>query len=266
MNTTSLLLCEYNIQDTILTAFEVNPDKAAEFATNIARENPELIDVDRALDIFQSQGMIQQATAFLLDALSADKPEQGYLQTRLLEMNLINAPQVADAILGNEMFHHYDRNRIAQLCEQAGLMTRALEHYEDTAAVKRCIVKTDQIPEEFLINYFGRLTVDLAMECLDEMLKVNIRQNLQAVINIAKKYSDLFGPTRIIDLLEKYRTAEGLYFYLGGIVNIAEDKDVTFKYIEAATRMGQLQEVERVCRESNAYGKPVRSIALQAIL
>ncbi|KAK6410773.1 Clathrin heavy chain, partial [Oleoguttula sp. CCFEE 5521] len=85
------------------------------------------------------------------------------------------------------------------------------------------------------------------------MLKVNIRQNLQVVINIAKKYSDLFGPNRIIDLLEKYRTAEGLYFYLGGIVNISEDKDVTFKYIEAATKMGQLQEVERVCRESNFY-------------
>ena len=47
--------------------------------------------------------MIQQATAFLLDVLSANKPEQGQLQTRLLEMNLMNAPQVADAILGNEM-------------------------------------------------------------------------------------------------------------------------------------------------------------------
>lgn len=82
------------------------------------------------------------------------------------------------------------------------------------------------------------------------MMKVNIRQNLQAVINIAKKYSDLFGPTHIIDLLEKYRTAEGLYFYLGGIVNISNDKDVTFKYIEAATKMGQMQEVERICRES----------------
>jgi clathrin heavy chain len=72
------------------------------------------------------------------------------------------------------------------------------------------------------------------------------------VINISKKYSDLFGPTRIIDLLEKYRTAEGLYFYLGGIVNITEDEEVTFKYIEAATKMGQLQEVERICRESNS--------------
>ncbi|CAK4034488.1 clathrin heavy chain [Lecanosticta acicola] len=229
----------------------VNPEKGAEFATSLAKEDASLIDVDRTVDIFQSQGMIQQATAFLLDVLSANKPEQGHLQTRLLEMNLMNAPQVADAILGNEMFSYYDKARVAQLCENAGLLTRALEHYEDPASIKRCIVQTDKIPPEFLQNYFGRLTVDLALECLDEMLKVNIRQNLQAVVDISKKYSDLFGPNRIIDLLEKYRTAEGLYFYLGGIVNLSEDKEVTFKYIEAATTMGQLQEVERICRESS---------------
>jgi len=231
----------------------VNPDKAAEFATSIAREDPSLLDIDRVLDVFQAQGMVQQATSFLLDALSSNQPEQGHLQTRLLEMNLLNAPQVADAILGNEMFSHYDKNKIAGLCENAGLLTRALEHYEDPASIKRCIVQTDKISEEFLSNYFGRLTVELALECLDEMLKVNIRQNLQVVINISKKYSDLFGPSSIIALLEKYRTAEGLYFYLGGIVNITQDNEVTFKYIEAATTMGQLQEVERICRESDHY-------------
>lgn len=89
--------------------------------------------------------MIQQATAFLLDALSANKPEQGQLQTRLLEMNLMNAPQVADAILGNEMFSYFDKARIAQLCEQAGLLTRALELYEDPASIKRCIIQTDKV-------------------------------------------------------------------------------------------------------------------------
>jgi clathrin heavy chain len=68
--------------------------------------------------------MIQQATSFLLDALKDNKPEQAHLQTRLLEMNLVNAPQVADAILGNEMFSYYDRPRIANLCEKAGLLQR----------------------------------------------------------------------------------------------------------------------------------------------
>lgn len=71
-----------------------------------------------------SQNMIQPATSFLLDALKDNKPEQGPLQTRLLEMNLVHAPQVADAILGNEMFTHYDRPRIANLCEKAGLLQR----------------------------------------------------------------------------------------------------------------------------------------------
>lgn len=71
-----------------------------------------------------SQNMIQQATSFLLDALKDNRPEQGPLQTRLLEMNLMNAPQVADAILGNEMFTHYDRPRIANLAEKAGLVQR----------------------------------------------------------------------------------------------------------------------------------------------
>lgn len=68
--------------------------------------------------------MIQPATSFLLDALKDNKPEQGPLQTRLLELNLVHAPQVADAILGNEMFSHYDRPRIANLCEKAGLLQR----------------------------------------------------------------------------------------------------------------------------------------------
>jgi clathrin heavy chain len=78
----------------------------------------------QVVDIFMAQNMIQPATSFLLDALKDDKPEQAHLQTRLLEMNLMHAPQVADAILGNEMFHHYDRPRIANLCERAGLLQR----------------------------------------------------------------------------------------------------------------------------------------------
>lgn len=58
-------------------------------------------------------------------------------------MNLVHAPQVADAILGNEMFTYYDRPRIANLCERAGLLQRALEHYEDINDIKRAIVHTN---------------------------------------------------------------------------------------------------------------------------
>jgi hypothetical protein len=35
----------------------------------------------------------QEATSFLLDVLKKNKPEEGYLQTRLLEINLMAYPQ-----------------------------------------------------------------------------------------------------------------------------------------------------------------------------
>lgn len=102
-----------------------NPEKGAEFASQLVNEESgPLVDIERVVDIFMSQNMIAPATSFLLDALKDNKPEQGHLQTRLLEMNLMNAPQVADAILGNEMFSYYDRPRIANLCEKANLLQR----------------------------------------------------------------------------------------------------------------------------------------------
>ncbi|OCH91028.1 clathrin heavy chain [Obba rivulosa] len=224
-----------------------NPDKGAEFAAQLVNdESGPLVDVERVVDIFMSLNMIQPATSFLLDALKDNKPEQGHLQTRLLEMNLIHAPQVADAILGNEMFTHYDRPRIANLCEKAGLLQRALEHYEDLADIKRVIVHANVLPSDVTVSPRN-------MASLEEKLRVNIRQNLQVVIQIATKYSDVFGPHNLIDLFERYKSFEGLYYYLGSIVNLSQDSEVHFKYIQAATRTGQIREVEHICRESKFY-------------
>ena len=107
----------------------VNPEKGAEFATQLVKDEAgPLVDVERVVDIFMSQNMIQPATSFLLEALKDNKPEQAHLQTRLLEMNLLHAPQVADAILVNQILTHFDRPRIANLCEKAGLMQRVCPH------------------------------------------------------------------------------------------------------------------------------------------
>lgn len=71
-----------------------------------------LVDIERrGVDIFTSQKNIQPATSLLLDALEENKPEQGYLQTRLLELevNLVHVSQVADAILDSKMLAHHDQ-------------------------------------------------------------------------------------------------------------------------------------------------------------
>ncbi|KAI9297462.1 putative CHC1-clathrin heavy chain [Neoconidiobolus thromboides FSU 785] len=246
----------------------VNPEKGAEFASLLVNdESGPLVEIERVMDIFSQFNMIQPATSFLLDALKGNKPDQGHLQTRLLEMTLLNAPQVADAILGNEMFSHYDKTSVAALCEKAGLYQRALEHYTDLYDIKRVIVNIHLLKPEWIIDYFGRLSVEDSIECLKEMLANNIRQNLQIVIQIASKYSDLLSAERLIDLFETFKTYEGLYYYLGTIVNTSQDPEVHFKYIQAACFTGQMKEVERICRESNYYdGERVKNFLKEANL
>lgn len=74
--------------------------------------------------------------------------------------------QVADAILANATLTHYDRPRIAQLCEKAGLYMRALQHYTDLTDIKRVVVNTHAIEPQALVEYFGTLSAEWALECL----------------------------------------------------------------------------------------------------
>lgn len=157
----------------------INPDQGLQFAQLLVNEPEPLADLNQIVDVFMEYNLIQQCTSFLLDALKNNRESEGYLQTRLLEMNLMSAPQVADAILGNQMFTHYDRAHIAQLCEKAGLLQRALEHYTDLYDIKRAVVHTHLLNPEWLVNYFGSLSVQDSLECLKAMLQANIRQNLQ---------------------------------------------------------------------------------------
>ena len=153
--------------------------------------------------------------------------------------------------MGQEIFQHYDKSRVAGLCEQQGLVERALAHYTDPADIKRAVVHTHRLRDpNFLINWFGTLAPELAMECLEEMLRANMRQNATIVVNIATKYTEPIGADNMIALFEKFKCNDGLFFYLGSILATVTDPEVTFKYIEAATKCNQFKEVERVTRES----------------
>jgi len=231
----------------------VNPEQGAQFAGMLVAEDEPLADITQIVDVFMEQNMVQQCTAFLLDALKNNRPSEGPLQTRLLEMNLMAAPQVADAIMGNQMFSHYDRAHIATLCEKAGLLQRALEHYTDLYDIKRAVVHTHLLNADWLVNFFGTLSVEDSLECLKAMLTANIRQNLQVCVQVATKYHEQLTTNALIDLFESFKSFEGLFYFLGSIVNFSQDPEVHFKYIEAACKTGQIKEVERICRESNCY-------------
>merc|ERR1719183_1528689 len=231
----------------------MNPAGALEFAQKVAATEGVSLDYNVVTDVFMQHNCLQQATSFLLDVLKGNKEEEGPLQTRLLEMNLMAAPQVADAIMANDMFTHYDKPRIAMLCEKAGLMQRALEHYSNMDDLKRVMSRTELIQPEFLVKFFGTQSVETSMEMLHHLLRTNMRQNLQVVVQVAREYSEQLSCEKLIEMFESYNSWEGLFYYLGAILTQTEDKEVHFKYIEAAAKVGNLQEVERVTREDTHF-------------
>jgi len=242
-----------------------NGPAATEFAKRlVAAEGGPLVDLNQTVEAFMGMNKIQETTALLLEALKGDRKEEGYLQTKLLEINLAGgSPQVADAILQNEMFHHYDRPHVAKLCEGAGLFQRALEHYTDLADLKRVLQHTHALNPEFLLTYFGTLSREASLEILRDLLARNMRQNLNIVVQIAAKYVDQIGADLLIQMFEQFKSAEGLFFFLGQCVNFSQDPDVHFKYIEAAAKMGNVKEVERVCRDSTVYEpQPVKKLLM----
>lgn len=184
--------------------------------------------------------------------MKGNRPDEGHLQTKVLEINLINAPNVAESIFKLDLFTQYDRERIAKLCEQFGLYGRALQNYHNMVDIKRVMLNTHAIPEEQIIEFFGRLGEDECLQCMYDMLKSN-RQNVQIVAKIAVKYASKIDTKKSIEVLESFGTNEGMLYYLANVLPHTEDPDIYFKYIEACARLGNYKEVERVIRETTNY-------------
>ena len=239
----------------------VNGDRAKDFALLLLSPQesggaPKL-EINSTVDTFMHMGDVKNTTNILLEYLKprGDREEDALLQTRLLEINLLATPQVADAIMESEeyRFSHYDRLKIAQLCERAQLFQRALEHYTDLQDIKRVLSNTHLINAEFLLEYFGRMTPANCLDCLRDLLKFSLVNNIRLVVEVAKKWSDYLTPDALIALFEEFKAFNGIFYYLGSFVNFTDNPSVVFKYIEAATRLEQFKEVERVCRDNDHY-------------
>ena len=94
----------------------VNPGEVAGFATLVNEENESFVDIKLILHVFQPRNLMQEVIALLLSALKENKPEQGHLQTQLLELSLMTASKVTNMILGKKMFSYYHRHKIVDLC------------------------------------------------------------------------------------------------------------------------------------------------------
>jgi clathrin heavy chain len=156
-----------------------------------------------------------------------------------------------DAILGNKIFTHFDPQRIARLCENAGLFQRALENYTDLNDIKRTLsMNAHAINAEWLITtYFSTLSVNDLMESLKAMMSANLRQNIRLCVQVSIKFSEQLTPKALIELYESFKCDEGIFYYLGTVIATSQDEDVNFKYTQAACKLGKMKDVERVCKE-----------------
>uniref|UniRef100_A0A7S4AXC6 Clathrin heavy chain n=1 Tax=Pseudo-nitzschia australis TaxID=44445 RepID=A0A7S4AXC6_9STRA len=231
-----------------------NPAGALDLAKGlVSAEGGPYIDIQQTAEAFLSSNRIQETTAFLLEALKDNKPEHNYLQTKLLEINLIGgAPQVADAIMQQGTLTHYDKAHVAKLCERAGMWQRAAENFVEISDIKRCFKNSHQMSQEFVVDFFGKLSRDSSISLLKDMMSRG-PQNMQVCVEVAKKYHEELGSEALVEVFEQNKATEGLYYYLGSIVNFSEDSFVHFKYIQSSCMLGQFKEAERVCRDSNVY-------------
>lgn len=240
---------------TIRSAIATNPDSALNIAKSLYAQNPN-INVHGIAEIFMQASRFQEMTAFLVECMKQNRPEDGPWQTKVLEFNLSAAPQVAETILQMAIWNQYNKARIAQLCESKFLFQRALENYSDIKDIKRVVLNTAAINQEWLVTYIGRMQGEWILTCMQEMMRHN-RNNFQLVVRIASLNYQNVGMMPCIKIFESVGAFDGIFLFLGAVINSTEDQEIYFKYIEAAAKCGQLREVERVIKEKATCYDPL---------
>lgn len=59
-----------------------------------------------------------------------------------------------------------------------------LQHYSELPDIKRVIVNTHAIEPQSLVEFFGTLSREWALECMKDLLLVNLRGNLQIIVQV----------------------------------------------------------------------------------
>ena len=162
---------------------------------------------------------------YLLDILKNDKEEEGALQTKPLEINLMYSPPRRGHFL---------------------------------ECTNRCVATLSSLPRCNSL-FFGDLSKEESLDYLKEILTHDARRNFKVAVQVATKYSEELEARDRIELFLSFKSYEVLYYYLVSIVNFSKDPEDHFRYIEAVARVGQWSGVERVTRESSVH-EPERTM------
>lgn len=95
------------------------------------------------------------------------------------------------------------------------------------------------IPEKVVLEYFSKLTPDLACPLMVDIIKYN-RQNTKLVTSIAISNSTRLGLKNCIKVFDTALAFDGMFYYLSSVEK-GTDQEAYFKYIESSAKCGQLK-------------------------
>lgn len=212
-------------------------------------------------EAFLNHNALNQLTSFAMKCMP-DNPDMDNWQTLILELNLKSNPTIAETIFQSGTWNRYNKERIAPLCEQKGLYLRALENYTDLKNIKRIIMSQGQaIPPEYMKHYIvNKLPAEHIPSVLQDILKY--QRNTKLAVEIAKEVYSKVGVKELVEVFEGTGSNDGLFFFLGPLLDQTKDKKVYHKYIEACVKCNQMQEVEKVILNCVGYYDPERVLEL----
>jgi len=63
------------------------------------------------------------------------------------------------------------------------------------------------------------------------------RQNMQVAVQVCSQNYSKLGIENCIKVFEAVSSFDGLFYFLGGILQNSTDKDIHYKYIEASVKV-----------------------------
>jgi clathrin heavy chain len=85
------------------------------------------------------------------------------------------------------------------------------------------LLNSHALSPDFISDFLGKMEPEQALSCMQEMLRFN-RQSLQIVVNVCVQNLQKFGAGNIVKMLESVGSFDGIFFFLGTVINSTNDK------------------------------------------
>jgi len=235
----------------VRNAIATNAANAVSLATSLTKAGK--VSSHQVCEILQTNNKPQELTRYFVDNMNGDSPNDSQWQTLVFEINLRTNTPFAATLFSSGKYTHYNKEKLAPICEQHGLLQQALECYSDIKDIRRIILNTQFFQADYLTSFLGRLPAEQCLVCLQDLLKHN-RNNLALVSQVASTNFQKLGVAPVVEIFKTVGAFDGIYMFLGQLLQNTQDHEIYFRYIEAALKCNAFADVERVIKEApNCY-------------